>query len=267
MKPRPKAEDGKHRGSGKLRNKVALITGGDSGIGRAVAIAFAKEGADIAVVYLDEKKDAEELSLLRNTQEHSIFELQLQIKQQQLEAARQSLAALQEGLKNARSRETHYQQLLSTGLTAHEQAQIAGMVVGQVFSQVANVIGIASSVAHFVPQVGSPFAMSSPQVSRTMSTLPGLAPSALGLPNALSPNEPDPPELNRTEASRTWSSQASVTSNPYRFLISALGTLLNVHIPSSASAVILSACKLNSASKSADNNFLDFISILKSCVD
>ena len=106
-----------------------------------------------------EKKDAEELSLLRNTQEHSIFELQLQIKQQQLEAARQSLAALQEGLKNARSRETHYQQLLSTGLTAHEQAQIAGMVVGQVFSQVANVIGIASSVAHFVPQVGSPFAM------------------------------------------------------------------------------------------------------------
>src|SRR5213079_2154298 len=64
MKPRPQAEDKKHRGSGKLQGKVAIITGGDSGIGRAVAIAFAKEGADIAVVYLEEKKDAEETKRL-----------------------------------------------------------------------------------------------------------------------------------------------------------------------------------------------------------
>jgi NAD(P)-dependent dehydrogenase (short-subunit alcohol dehydrogenase family) len=50
MKPRPRSEDEKHRGSGKLRDKIAIITGGDSGIGRAVGIAFAKEGADISVV-------------------------------------------------------------------------------------------------------------------------------------------------------------------------------------------------------------------------
>lgn len=60
MTPRPKADDPKYLGSHKLEGKVALITGGDSGIGRAVAIAFAKEGADVAVVYLNEHKDAEE---------------------------------------------------------------------------------------------------------------------------------------------------------------------------------------------------------------
>ncbi len=60
MKPRPRADDEKHRGSGKLQDKIAIITGGDSGIGRAVAIAFAKEGADVAVVYLEEEKDADE---------------------------------------------------------------------------------------------------------------------------------------------------------------------------------------------------------------
>jgi len=64
MKPRPRAEDEKHRGSGKLQGKVAIITGGDSGIGRAVAISFAKEGADVSVVCLEEKKDANETKRL-----------------------------------------------------------------------------------------------------------------------------------------------------------------------------------------------------------
>ncbi|SEN05254.1 NAD(P)-dependent dehydrogenase, short-chain alcohol dehydrogenase family [Mesobacillus persicus] len=59
MDPLPVFDDQKYIGSDKLKDKVALITGGDSGIGRAVALAFAKEGADIVFVYYNEEKDAE----------------------------------------------------------------------------------------------------------------------------------------------------------------------------------------------------------------
>ena len=52
--PQPASSVEEYRGSGKLKSKVAIVTGGDSGIGRAVAIAFAKEGADIVIAYLNE---------------------------------------------------------------------------------------------------------------------------------------------------------------------------------------------------------------------
>ncbi|AZU60513.1 SDR family oxidoreductase [Neobacillus mesonae] len=58
MVPRPIIENPNYQGSGKLKGKVALITGGDSGMGAAAAIAFAKEGADVAIAYLDEHEDA-----------------------------------------------------------------------------------------------------------------------------------------------------------------------------------------------------------------
>ena len=60
MDPAPDCGESSYRGSGKLTGKVAVITGGDSGIGRAVAIAYAREGADVVISYLSEDEDAED---------------------------------------------------------------------------------------------------------------------------------------------------------------------------------------------------------------
>ena len=60
MNPKPTYINPNYKSSGKLIEKVAIITGGDSGIGKSVAIHFAKEGADICIVYLNEHQDAEE---------------------------------------------------------------------------------------------------------------------------------------------------------------------------------------------------------------
>lgn len=64
MNPRPDHGEESYRGSGRLVGKKAIITGGDSGIGRAVAIAYAREGADLVIAYLDEDEDAAEVKAL-----------------------------------------------------------------------------------------------------------------------------------------------------------------------------------------------------------
>jgi NAD(P)-dependent dehydrogenase (short-subunit alcohol dehydrogenase family) len=68
MRPQPKTGASDYQGSGKLRDRIALITGGDSGIGRAVSVLYSKEGADVSVVYLNEHKDARETKRLVEAQ-------------------------------------------------------------------------------------------------------------------------------------------------------------------------------------------------------
>lgn len=64
MDPEPQYIDKEYKGSGKLKDKVAIITGGDSGIGRSVAVHYAREGANVVVIYLEQHKDAEKTKQL-----------------------------------------------------------------------------------------------------------------------------------------------------------------------------------------------------------
>ena len=64
MTPRPDCGEDSYQGAGRLEGKAAVITGGDSGIGRAVAIAYAREGADVLISYLDEDEDAKDTARL-----------------------------------------------------------------------------------------------------------------------------------------------------------------------------------------------------------
>jgi NAD(P)-dependent dehydrogenase (short-subunit alcohol dehydrogenase family) len=75
MRPQPQAIDPGYQGSGKLHDQVALITGGDSGIGRAVAVAFAREGADVAILYYNEHGDAAETKRMVENEGRRCFTL------------------------------------------------------------------------------------------------------------------------------------------------------------------------------------------------
>ncbi|MFO1434445.1 MAG: SDR family oxidoreductase [Candidatus Competibacteraceae bacterium] len=89
MNPKPQSDPPHYGKAGKLNGKVALITGGDSGIGRAVALAFAKEGADSAILYLNEEQDARETQRLVEEAGRSCLGIALDIGDE--EACRQAV--------------------------------------------------------------------------------------------------------------------------------------------------------------------------------
>ena len=80
MDPRPEYIKADYKAAGKLNGKIALITGGDSGIGRAVAVHYAYEGTDVAIVYLEESQDAEETKRLVEEQGRKCLTIQGDVK-------------------------------------------------------------------------------------------------------------------------------------------------------------------------------------------
>lgn len=83
MQPEPEIIRNNYRGSGKLKDKTALITGGDSGIGRSVAIHYAREGADVAIIYLEEDEDALETKKLVEKEKQKCLILEGDVKNEE----------------------------------------------------------------------------------------------------------------------------------------------------------------------------------------
>jgi NAD(P)-dependent dehydrogenase (short-subunit alcohol dehydrogenase family) len=83
MTPEPEIIRENYKGSGKLENKVALITGGDSGIGRSAAVYFAREGANVAIVYLEEDKDALETKKMVEAEGRKCLIIEGDLKQEE----------------------------------------------------------------------------------------------------------------------------------------------------------------------------------------
>lgn len=83
MNPPPQYDNPAYKASGKLAGKRVLITGGDSGIGRAIAVAYAKEGADVAIAHLCENSDAEETAKAVQTLGHTCVKIQADLRTEQ----------------------------------------------------------------------------------------------------------------------------------------------------------------------------------------
>lgn len=106
-----------------------------------------------------EKQDSEELALRKSDQEYKIMNRTMDVKKEQKSSAEASLEALRAGIKNAEKRRNHYGELISRGPSDFEKSQVTLMTISKLFSTMANVMETSSSIAFYIPNLGSPFAI------------------------------------------------------------------------------------------------------------
>ncbi|PQJ26818.1 hypothetical protein BSZ35_17950 [Salinibacter sp. 10B] len=106
-----------------------------------------------------EKKDAEELKKLKASHQQNILKLQTEVRERKVKQAKRNLEALQESRNRTDFRRKHYDDLVKGGLSTGEQADLAFRATAQMFEMMANSFNTAGSIAHAVPQVGAPTAM------------------------------------------------------------------------------------------------------------
>lgn len=106
-----------------------------------------------------EKKDAEELRRLKATHRQNLLKLTTEVKERRIEAAKRNLEAVRATRDRTRFRKQHYADLLDRGLSGYETANLAFMTTAQLFENYSNTFNTAGSIAHAVPNVGAPTAM------------------------------------------------------------------------------------------------------------
>ncbi len=130
-----------------------------------------------------EKKDAEALNRIRATQELRILNMTTRVRTLQIEEIGQNIEGLKISRQAAEARKTFYRALLDTGLSAAEKLNIAATVLAGIYSSAASVMKTASSIAHLVPNVGSPFAMTygGQQIGSSLDAASGIFEAVSGL--------------------------------------------------------------------------------------
>ncbi len=122
MTPQPEVIRDNYRGSGKLEGKVALITGGDSGIGRAVAVHFAREGADVAIVYLNEDDDARQTQRMVEAEGRKCVVIRADIRDEK---------ACRDAVQQTKNRLGKINVLVNNAAEQHPQEDITGITTEQ----------------------------------------------------------------------------------------------------------------------------------------
>ncbi len=126
---------------------------------KARQYAQAAQGFGAALLSALEKKDGEELQLLRSVHEKNILRLTKETKKKQLQEARTQLKAIEEGLKNIENRIGYYDELLNAGLTGWEVVQQVSKHAGTALKLAESVVHLMAGITYLIPQVGSPFSM------------------------------------------------------------------------------------------------------------